>query len=85
MEDAKIDARKQLQLMKRATQPFSAKLLVAGLRSREHLSLCIEEGMDAITLKRSIFEQLVQNHPLTIDAVQQFTEDAQGNQNWSSL
>jgi TalC/MipB family fructose-6-phosphate aldolase len=79
MRDAGIDAYATLRSMMTIYKQyaFSTKILVAALRTLEQITVCAEIGVHAITLKLDVFAQLMQEHPLTMEAIDIFARDAQ--------
>lgn len=65
------------QLMRKMlhTYSFDAKVLVASIHTLEQITLCIESGMDAITLKEDLFKEFVQDHEMTLEKVELFAKD----------
>lgn len=83
MFDEGIDAWSVLQTMLSIYKqhPFKTKILVAALKSTEHITLCAEMGVHAITIKRESFEELLTEHPLTEQWVKIFAQDWEEVQN----
>lgn len=57
-----------------ANYKLETKLLAASISHIEQVEKCAELGIAAVTIKESIFEQLIAEHPLTLDAIQRFNE-----------
>lgn len=76
MFDAGIDGYSALRSIKIIYQQygFSTKILAAALKSPEHLTACAEMGIDAVTIKNSLFNQFIADDPDTIDSLKAFAE-----------
>ena len=55
---------------------FETKVLVASLRSLDQMTICLEHGAHGVTLKPSLFNELIGDHPLTLKHIEKFSEDA---------
>lgn len=77
MFDAGIDAWETLRSMVNIYKkyPIKTKILVAAIKSTEHATLCAEMGLDAITVKKERFAELIEEHPLTLQWVKMFAQD----------
>ena len=77
MFDEGIDAWSVLQTMLAIYRQhsFKTKILVAALKSTEHITLCAEMGVHAITIKKESFDELITEHPLTEQWVKIFAQD----------
>lgn len=77
MFDEGIDAWSVLQSMitMYKQHSFKTKILVAALKSTEHIILCAEMGVHAITIKRESFSELMSEHPLTQQWIKIFAQD----------
>lgn len=53
---------------------YKTKILAAGLKTPEQIQMCAEIGVDAITLKHSIFNQWTADDPNTLDSLKEFQE-----------
>ena len=53
---------------------LETKLLAASISHIEQVEKCAELGIHAVTMKESIFDHLVEEHPLTLDSIQRFNE-----------
>jgi len=56
---------------------FKTEIIVASVRSMNHILLSAEYGSDAITIPYKIIEKML-NHPLTDIGIRKFTEAAKG-------
>lgn len=54
---------------------FSSKFMAASLRSAEQVRECADMGADAVTLNEKVFKEFVEDHPMTVQAVDKFTKD----------
>lgn len=52
---------------------FKGKIMAAGVRQLEVVSLCAKIGIDAITLPENLFFKLFENHPATTQALDDFS------------
>ncbi len=50
---------------------FKTKILAASLRTLDQISLCVEMGLHAITLKDDVFSQMTEAHELTLKTAQE--------------
>lgn len=55
---------------------FETKLLVASLRTLEQVSHCLTLGVHGVTLKPSLFQEFIADHPKTLDCLEKFREEA---------
>lgn len=53
---------------------LKTKILGASINSIEQAMKCAEIGIYGITVKEDVFEQLLEDHPLTTQSLQQFQE-----------
>lgn len=51
---------------------YATRLLVASLQELKDIDKCLELGLDAMTLKNDLFSRLLDDHPLTLEALQEF-------------
>lgn len=58
------------------TYGFEVELLAASFTSLDQVSKCLELGVDAVTLKPELFNELITDHPLTSSYVDKFTKAA---------
>jgi transaldolase len=77
IEDSGQNAAHYLKTMCRQMKEnqFQTKLLVASLRTLEHISLCADIATAAITVKDALFLQFIEDHPLTVDCVETFKKE----------
>ncbi len=77
MFDAGIEAYSSLQTMMNIYKQFNfkTKILAAALRTTEQIIACAEIGIHAVTLKNSLFSQLIADDPLTAESLRGFAED----------
>lgn len=54
---------------------FKTKVLCASIHHLDQIIKCAELGIHSITIKESLFEKMIQDHPLTNERVQKFAED----------
>lgn len=54
---------------------FKTKVVVASLKTLEHICICLELGVHAVTLKEDLFEKLLTDHASTLKCLEQFTKD----------
>lgn len=54
---------------------FDTEMVVASLKSEEHLSDCLHIGVDAVTLKKELFETLTEDQRGTFEALDRFSKD----------
>jgi transaldolase len=55
---------------------LTTKILGASIYGLEQAAKCAELGIFGITVKETIFEKMIEDHPLTLQSVQEFMEDA---------
>lgn len=67
----------QLQTMKKMIDyyPLKTQILVASIQNLDQISLCLDMGINAVTLKDQIFIELIQDHELTTQRVELFSKD----------
>lgn len=77
MYSAGIDALEALQTMKTMFERYhlKTKLIAAALQSAEQISSCAAMGIPAVTLKDSLFNQLMADDPNTIESLEGFASD----------
>lgn len=77
MFDAGIDAWVTLKSMVTIFRQYSfkTKILVAAIKSTEHITLCAEMGVDAMTIKKERFSELIEEHHLTQQWIKMFAQD----------
>lgn len=56
---------------------FPTKILAAALKSVDHIQKCAELGISAVTIKDELFQQFISEHPLTIQAINNFAKDSE--------
>ena len=54
---------------------FETELVVASLKTKEHMDECFEVGVDAMTLTQDLFDLLTQDQSGTFEALDQFSKD----------
>ena len=54
---------------------FDTKILAASLKDPDHILDCLDMGIDSITLKKELFETLLNDNPLTLDHLKKFSKD----------
>ncbi|MGE0197383.1 MAG: transaldolase family protein [Simkaniaceae bacterium] len=54
---------------------FDAKMVVASLKSLEDIQDCLDFGVDAVTLKKELFEEFLADHPTTFESLDRFSRD----------
>lgn len=54
---------------------FETKLLVASLKTEEHIEDCFQLGVDAITLKKELFQTFIADQSGTFEALDRFSSD----------
>lgn len=59
---------------------LKTKILGASINSVEQVLKCAEIGIYGVTLKEEIFDRLIEDHSMTIQNVQKFSEDWKGNE-----
>lgn len=64
----------------RKNYELDGKILVAGLKSLDQFSLCLEAGCEAATLKKPLYDEFIHTHPLTKKAQEEFKKDWQKTQ-----
>ena len=52
---------------------LKTQVLGASLQSVDHVLKCGEIGINNITIKKELFEQLIEDHPLTTERIQHFS------------
>lgn len=77
MVDGGIDAFTALQTMLKIYQNYSCKtkILAAALKNTDHITLCAEMGVQAITIKEERLQELLTENPSTIEACEIFNHD----------
>lgn len=67
-----------LETMMKVFQNYrlKTKILGASIKDAEQALRCAEVGIFGVTLKESIFDTLVEDHPKTTERVQKFNEDS---------
>jgi len=75
--EADIDGIEALKAMLRLLHRynFSSKLLAASLKSSEQVKQCAEMGAHAVTLNEKVFQQFVEENPLTRQSIDRFAKD----------
>jgi transaldolase len=56
------------------TYRLKTKILGASLYEVEHVMHCAEAGIYGVTVKDDLFDKLIENDPLTLKCVEQFSE-----------
>lgn len=56
-------------------QSLETKIMVASLRTADQIVTCAEIGVDAVTLKKSLFDEWVADNKNTLDSLKAFTAD----------
>lgn len=59
---------------------FDSKVLVASIHTLEQISICMESGMHAITLKKDLFDEFTQDHEMTLERVEFFAKEWESKQ-----
>ena len=54
---------------------YSGKIIAAGIRTAEQVTQCAKLGVSAITFARKIYYQITENHPGTLQALKDFSQD----------
>lgn len=54
-----------------------AKIIAAGIKSKELILFCAEQRIGAVTLNEKMYQELTQEHPGTMDAMERFDKDWQ--------
>src|SRR3989344_4871878 len=54
---------------------FNGKLIAASLHSTEQVRECCEMGAHAVTLNEKVFQEFIQDNPLTVQSVSRFARD----------
>ena len=54
---------------------FEAELVVASLKTEDHILDCFQLGIDAITLKQELFEKFIADQSGTFEALDRFSKD----------
>ena len=77
MIDGGIDAQATVQsiLTIFRKHSFDTKLLVASLKTVDQISSCAEMGVDAITVKKTLFNEWVSDNDYTLDSLKTFAAD----------
>jgi len=69
-DEAKAEA--ELELMQRVGRQYGVKVLVASLRTLEHIAMCMRLGVAAVTVKEGLFRELVATSESTAKIVEHF-------------
>lgn len=87
MYNSGIDALEALQTMKIMYEKYElrTKLIAAALQSPEQITSCAAMGIHAITVKESLFAQLIADDPYTIDSLEGFAADWEKSRHQSSM
>jgi len=77
MFDAGIEAYSSLKTMVNIYKQagFKTKIMAAALRTNEQIVACAEIGLDAVTLKNTLFSQFVADDPLTTESLIGMAQD----------
>lgn len=77
MEKAGMDAWGVLQNILQLFQNYrlKTKILGASLQSVDQVMKCAEVGIYGVTVKDDLFDQLIENDPQTLKAIEQFAHD----------
>jgi len=54
---------------------YAAKILASSLRSTQHAHDCCSLGLHAIALNEHLFDEYVQDHPMTVKTLKTFDKD----------
>jgi transaldolase len=54
---------------------YAAKILASSLRSTQHAHDCCSLGLHAIALNEKLFDEYVQDHPMTVKTLKNFDRD----------
>lgn len=65
-------------LMLIARYQFKSKFMAASLRSAEQVRECAQMGADAVTINAKVFNELIEDHPMTMQAIDKFKKDWAG-------
>lgn len=86
MYSSGIDALEALQTMKTILDNYrlKTKLIAAALQSPEQISSCAAMGIQAVTLKESLFNQFIADDPNTLDSLEGFAADWQKSRHKSA-
>lgn len=63
---------------------FKTKILAAALRTTDQITACASMGLDAVTLKSSLFAEFIADDKATCKALRAFSEDWHGCQHHTS-
>jgi TalC/MipB family fructose-6-phosphate aldolase len=85
MFDEGIDAYVALETMASIYKQhlFKTKILAAALRTPDQITICATLGLSAVTLKHSLFEELIADDQATCRALRSFSEDWQRHQHYA--
>lgn len=72
-----IQALEQMRHLK-SQYGFNGKIMAAGIRDLATVMACVHMGICAVTLPEKIFQELIEDHQPTLQAVHKFTEDWNG-------
>jgi TalC/MipB family fructose-6-phosphate aldolase len=75
-QDGINELRAMVQLLQR--YHFSSKILAASLQSTEQVKECCALGVDAVTLNEKLFEEYLEDNPLTVKTMAKFDRDWKG-------
>lgn len=76
LEKARGDSVELLKATWRIFQNYKleTKILGASIGHVEQVEKCAELGIQAVTMKEEIFEKMIEDHPLTLEACRQFEQ-----------
>jgi len=72
-QDGINELRMMIQLRDRYHYP--SKIIAASLRSTEHVRECCSIGVDAVTMNEKLFDEYLEDHPMTIKAQERFDRE----------
>lgn len=77
MAEQGMDIRKVLEMMHtfQKNYSFEGKILAAAVRDLQTICLCATIGIDAVTIRKSLFEQFVAENVATATAIATFTKE----------
>lgn len=87
MYSSGIDAIEALETIKSiyGHYHFETRIIAAALQSPEQIAVCAKIGIDAVTLKGSLFNQFMANDPFTLESLEGFAADWELGKKSSSL
>lgn len=61
---------------------FKTKILAAALKSVDHIQKCADLGIAGVTIKDELYHQFISEHPLTVQAINNFAKDSEQGTNF---